>query len=82
MNILQIIPAPKGMQAVYKPKKENVYLPILVLALVEANGRRWVQPLSYDMDTGVSLITPEESDYFEGYEYGVHQIGSNKPTEN
>ncbi len=70
MKILQIIPAPPGMCVRYVNEDGSVFnSPVLVFALVEWDGKRWVQPLDFDSGTGVAkpYVRPEDVEGFKCY---------------
>jgi hypothetical protein len=54
IKIIQILPAPPGMSAVYHDDEGGIFQsPVLCLALVEQETIRWVQPLTFDGENGV-----------------------------
>lgn len=70
MKILQIIPATSGMYAKYELEDGRTFnSPVLVFALIEREGKQYVQPLDFDRWTGlVSPYTyPEAFEEFRGY---------------
>lgn len=57
-KIIQIIPAPAGMSAMYENADGSMYeLPIVALALVEEDGVRNVAPLDMEGYGEVSIAT-------------------------
>lgn len=62
-EIIQIIPAPAGMSAVYKDTDGKFGTPIVALALVEEDGFRYVVPMDMDDFGEVDIVTPDGTNF-------------------
>ena len=77
IKIIQILPAPPGMSAVYHEEGEIFTSMVICLALLEQETTRWVQPLTFDGEHGV------DSEGIYGKDenlLGYHLIGEDSPT--
>lgn len=63
VKIIQIIPAPAGMSAVYKDTDGKFRMPIAALALVEEDGLRYVVPMDMDDFGEVDIVTPDDANF-------------------